>query len=117
MTICKATGLQPTGLLGSIASFRDLAAFEAFEQGAARGTASVNLDGKMVDVPVYRRARLVRQREAGHACGGGGLTAGTALSSRQRTIAIGIQVHQMDAKLPVQSSIGPNTTPESDEPV
>src|SRR5262249_16261710 len=33
VTICKATGIQPTGLLGSIANFRDLAAFEA---GAVR---------------------------------------------------------------------------------
>jgi len=108
VTVCLATGLRPTGLLGSIAGFRDLAVFEAaaararqlgcegagcihpdqvpvlnrvfspdparveharrvveaFEQGLQRGTASVNLDGKMVDVPVYRRARLLLERAA-----------------------------------------------------
>ena len=35
---------------------------EAFEDGVRRGTASVNLDGKMVDVPVYRRAQVVMAR-------------------------------------------------------
>jgi citrate lyase subunit beta/citryl-CoA lyase len=94
------------GLLGSIAGFRDLPAFEgaatrarhlgcegagcihpeqvvilnrvfspdpervqyarraveAFEEGLRRGTASVNLDGKMVDVPVYRRAQIILER-------------------------------------------------------
>lgn len=108
VTICKALGLVPTGLVGSIAGFRELDAFElaavrarqlgcegagcihpdqvailnrvfsppadkveharrvveAFEQGLARGTASVNLDGRMVDVPVYRRARLILDRAA-----------------------------------------------------
>jgi citrate lyase subunit beta/citryl-CoA lyase len=106
VTVCKAIGIQPVGLLGSIADFRNLAAFEgaatrarslgcegagcihpeqvvvlnrvfspdpqkveyarraveAFEEGVKRGTASVNLDGKMVDVPVYRRAQLILQR-------------------------------------------------------
>lgn len=108
VTICKALGLTPTGLLGSIAGFRDLDTFEmaaararqlgcegggcihpdqvpilnrvfspapdkveharrvveAFEEGLVRGTASVNLDGRMVDVPVYRRARLILDRAA-----------------------------------------------------
>ncbi len=32
-------------------------------------------------------------------------------------MAIGVHVHQIDAKLPVQSSIGPNTMPEREEPV
>ena len=103
VTVCKALGIQATGLLGSIAEFRDLAAFEAaaararqlgcegagcihpdqvavlnrvfspapdkveharrvieaFEDGLKRGTASVSLDGKMVDIPVYRRAQVV----------------------------------------------------------
>ena len=98
--------MQPTGLVGSIAGFRDLAVFEqaaqrarqlgcegagcihpdqvtvlnrvftpdpakvdyarrvveAFEDGVRRGTASVNLDGKMVDVPVYKRAQVVLAR-------------------------------------------------------
>jgi citrate lyase subunit beta/citryl-CoA lyase len=106
VTICKAVGVQPTGLVGSIAGFRDLAVFEqaaqrarqlgcegagcihpdqvtvlnrvftpdaavverarrvveAFEDGVRRGTASVNLDGAMVDVPVYRRAQVVMAR-------------------------------------------------------
>jgi citrate lyase subunit beta/citryl-CoA lyase len=106
VTVCKAVGVQPTGLVGSIAGFRDLAVFEqaaqrarqlgcegagcihpdqvavlnrvftpdpakveharrvveAFEDGVRRGTASVNLDGRMVDVPVYRRAQVVLAR-------------------------------------------------------
>jgi citrate lyase beta subunit len=106
VAVCRASGIQPTGLVGSIAGFRDLAAFEAaaqrarqlgcegagcihpdqvtvlnrvfspdparieharrvveaFEDGVRRGTASVNLDGKMVDVPVYKRAQVVLAR-------------------------------------------------------
>jgi citrate lyase subunit beta / citryl-CoA lyase len=106
VTVCKAVGVQPTGLVGSIAGFRDLPAFEqaavrarqlgcegagcihpdqvtvlnrvftpdparvaharrvieAFEEGVRRGTASVNLDGAMVDVPVYKRAQVVMTR-------------------------------------------------------
>jgi citrate lyase subunit beta/citryl-CoA lyase len=106
VTICKATGITPTGLVGSIAGFRDIAVFEgaaerarqlgclgagcihpdqvsvlnrvfspdpakveyaervvaAFEEGVRRGTASVNVDGKMVDVPVYKRALVVLNR-------------------------------------------------------
>jgi citrate lyase subunit beta/citryl-CoA lyase len=106
VTICKATGVEATGLVGSIAGFRDLATFEAaavrarqlgclgagcihpdqvvvlnrvftpdpdkaayarrvveaFEEGVRKGTASVNLDGKMVDVPVYKRALVILER-------------------------------------------------------
>jgi len=106
VTICKAVGVQSTGLVGSIAGFRDLATFEqaalrarqlgcegagcihpdqvivlnrvftpdpakvedarrvveAFEEGVRRGTASVSLDGRMVDVPVYKRAQVVLAR-------------------------------------------------------
>jgi citrate lyase subunit beta / citryl-CoA lyase len=106
VTICKAVGIQPTGLLGSIAGFRDIAVFEgaaerarrlgclgagcihpdqvtvlnrvfspdptkvayaervvaAFEDGVRRGTASVSVDGKMVDVPVYKRALVILAR-------------------------------------------------------
>ena len=106
VTICKAIGVEPTGLVGSIAGFRDLVTFEgaatrarqlgclgagcihpdqvtvlnrvftpdpakveharrvvqAFEDGVRRGTASINLDGKMVDVPVYKRAQVVLAR-------------------------------------------------------
>jgi citrate lyase subunit beta / citryl-CoA lyase len=106
VSVCKAVGVQPTGLVGSIAGFRDLPVFEqaavrarqlgcegagcihpdqvtvlnrvftpdparveharrvveAFEDGVRRGTASVNLDGAMVDVPVYKRAQVVMAR-------------------------------------------------------
>ena len=106
VTICKAVGIEATGLVGSIAGFRDLATFEAaaqrarqlgcegagcihpdqvtvlnrvftpdpakaeyarrvveaFEEGVRKGTASVNLDGKMVDVPVYKRALVILER-------------------------------------------------------
>ena len=106
VAIAKAAGVQPTGLLGSIAGFRDLAAFEGaatrarqlgcegagcihpdqvgvlnrvfspdpakveyarrvvevFEDGLRRATASVNLDGKMVDIPVYKRAEVILAR-------------------------------------------------------
>src|SRR4030095_673560 len=97
VSVGKAGGVTPTGLVGSIAGFRDLATFEgaaqrarqlgcegagcihpdqvtvlnrvftpdpakveharrvaeAYEDGVRRGTASVDLDGKMVHVPVY----------------------------------------------------------------
>ena len=106
VTICKAVGIEATGLVGSIAGFRDLGTFEAaaqrarqlgcegagcihpdqvtvlnrvftpdpekaeyarrvveaFEEGVRKGTASVNLDGKMVDVPVYKRALVILER-------------------------------------------------------
>lgn len=106
VTVCKAAGIRPMGLLGSIAVFRDLQGFEqaaararqvgcegascihpdqvpvlnqvfspppekveyarraveAFEEGVRRGTASVNMDGKMVDIPVYNRSKLILQR-------------------------------------------------------
>ena len=32
---------------------------QAYEEGVGRGTASVNLDGKMVDIPVYHRAKII----------------------------------------------------------
>jgi hypothetical protein len=35
---------------------------EAFDEGVRKGTASVNLDGKMVDVPVYKRALVILER-------------------------------------------------------
>ena len=106
ITVCKAAGIRPMGLLGSIAEFRDLQGFEqaaararqlgcegascihpdqvpvlnrvfspppekveyarraveVFEEGVRRGTASVNLDGKMVDIPVYNRSKRILQR-------------------------------------------------------
>jgi citrate lyase subunit beta/citryl-CoA lyase len=108
VTVCMAYGITPLGLLGSIAGFRDLEAFEqsaararrlgcvgascihpdqvdvlhrvfspapaaltharaaaeAFEAGLKQGTASVNLDGAMVDIPVYRRATHLLERAA-----------------------------------------------------
>lgn len=101
VTVCKAYGISPRGLLGSIAGFRDLEGFEqaamrarqlgcegascihpdqveilnrvftpaperveyacrvveAYMEGLKKGTSSVNLDGKMVDIPVYERAK------------------------------------------------------------
>jgi len=106
VTTCKANGIMPMGLLGSIGGFRDLEGFEraasrarqigcegascihpdqvevlnrifspdsakvgyarrvveAFAEGLKRGTASVNVDGQMVDIPVYHRARLILNR-------------------------------------------------------
>lgn len=106
VTICKAAGIRPMGLLGSVGGFGDLEGFEraasrarqlgcegascihpaqvevlnrvfspdtakveyarraveALEEGLKQGTASVNLDGKMVDIPVYNRARLILER-------------------------------------------------------
>ena len=108
VTVCKAAGLAPMGLLGSIAGFRDLGAFEqaaarardlgcvgascihpdqvavlnsvfspppgkvdyarravdAFEAGLRNGTASVSVEGAMVDTPVYRRAKHILDRAA-----------------------------------------------------
>ena len=34
----------------------------SFEDGIKRGTASVNLDGKMVDIPVVKRAEVILAR-------------------------------------------------------
>jgi citrate lyase subunit beta/citryl-CoA lyase len=106
VTTCKANGVMPMGLLGSIGGFRDLEGFEraasrarqigcegascihpdqvevlnrvfspdsakveyarrvveAFAEGLKRGTASVNVNGQMVDIPVYNRARLILNR-------------------------------------------------------
>ncbi|MCK7473322.1 MAG: aldolase/citrate lyase family protein [Rhodopseudomonas palustris] len=109
VTVCKAVGIAPMGLLGSIAGFRDLGAFEraasrardlgcvgascihpdqvailnrvfyaaagesrvrtderpeAFEAGLRNGTASVSVDGAMVDTPVYRRAKHILEQAA-----------------------------------------------------
>ena len=35
---------------------------DAFAEGLKRGTASVNLDGKMVDIPVVKRAEVILER-------------------------------------------------------
>lgn len=104
--ICKAKKIRATGLLGSVAGYKDLEGFEraamrgrqlgtegagcihpdhvkilhkvfspspdkveyarravqAFEEGVKRGTASVGMDGKMVDIPVYYRAKIILDR-------------------------------------------------------
>jgi citrate lyase subunit beta/citryl-CoA lyase len=106
VTVCKVYQLRPTGILGSVAGFRDIEGFEkaalrgrqigtqgagcihpdhvkilnrvfsptpdsvayarrvveAFEEGVEKGTASVGLDGKMVDIPVYYRAKIILDR-------------------------------------------------------
>jgi citrate lyase subunit beta / citryl-CoA lyase len=106
VTVCKAAGVSPLGILGSVARVRDLDGFEraaerarqlgcegafcvhpdqvailnrvfsptprdveharrvvqAFEEGSKLGRAAVNLDGGMVDTPIYKRAQLVLQR-------------------------------------------------------
>jgi len=108
VTVCKAAGIAPMGLLGSIAGFRDLGSFEqaaarardlgcvgascihpdqvavlnrvfspppekverarraveAFEAALRNGTASVSMDGAMVDTPVYRRAQRILEQAA-----------------------------------------------------
>ncbi len=100
---CKAAGINPMGVLGTVAGFRDSEGFErsaeaakqlgftgaycihpdqvpilnrvftpvpekvefarrvvaAFEEGLAQGRASINLDGRMVDTPVYKRAKAL----------------------------------------------------------
>lgn len=106
VTVCKAAGIRPMGILGSVAGFRDLEAFrraaergrglgstgafcihpdqvgvlnkvfspspsdvehasrvvQAFEEGLSKGRASVTLDDRMVDTPVYKRAKLALER-------------------------------------------------------
>jgi citrate lyase subunit beta / citryl-CoA lyase len=106
VTVCKAVGISPMGILGSVAGFRDLDGFrraaergrnlgstgafcihpdqvgilnqvfsqsqhdvdharrvvEAFEEGLSRGRAAVTLEGRMVDTPVYKRAKLTLER-------------------------------------------------------
>jgi len=106
ITVSKALGLRPIGLLGSLAGFRDLEGFtraaerasqlgceggvcihpnqvpilnrvfapkteqvdqarrivEAFENGLSAGTAAVEVDGRMVDLTVYLRAKMIFDR-------------------------------------------------------
>jgi len=106
VTVCKALGIKPMGLLGSIGNFGDLEGFEhsadrarqvgcegaacihpnqvtvlnrvfspaadkvayakrvvqAFEDGVNSGTASVNVDGNMVDIPIYYRAKTILEK-------------------------------------------------------
>jgi citrate lyase subunit beta / citryl-CoA lyase len=37
---------------------------QVFEEGVARGTASVSFDGKMIDIPIYHRAQRILERAA-----------------------------------------------------
>ncbi|MEW6351471.1 MAG: CoA ester lyase [Thermodesulfobacteriota bacterium] len=103
---CKAAGINPMGVLGTVAGFRDSEGFErtaeaarqigftgaycihpdqvpilnrvftplpekvdfarrvvtAFEEGLAQGRASISLDGRMVDTPVYKRGKALLER-------------------------------------------------------
>jgi citrate lyase subunit beta/citryl-CoA lyase len=106
ITVAKAAGVAPIGLMGSVGGFRDLEGFrrlaensasmgcegafcihpdqveilnkafsppaekialsqrivDAFEEAMKQGRASINLEGRMVDTPVYKQARLVLER-------------------------------------------------------
>jgi len=106
VTVSKALGIKPMGLLGSIGNFGDLEGFEfsanrarqvgcegagcihpnqvtvlnrvfspsaekvayakrvveAFESGVNSGTASVNVDGNMVDIPIYYRVKTILEK-------------------------------------------------------
>jgi len=106
ITVAKAAGVAPLGIMGTVAGFRDLEGFKrmaenaaglgcegafcihpdqvgvlnkvfspfpenialsqrtvaAFEEGMKAGRASINLDGRMVDTPIYRQAKLVCER-------------------------------------------------------
>jgi citrate lyase subunit beta/citryl-CoA lyase len=101
VNVCRAYGVNPMGILGSVASYRDLDAFryaaergrnlgaigafcihpdqvlvlnevfsprkeiveqagkiiDVFEEALKQGRASTSLDGKMVDTPIYKRAK------------------------------------------------------------
>lgn len=105
-TTCKAARINPIGIQGSVAGFRDPAGFErasersrsfgftggycihpdqvpilnrvfspspakidharrvifAFEEGLRNGRASVSLDNRMVDTPIYKQAKLCIER-------------------------------------------------------
>ena len=104
--VCKAAGISPMGIFGSVAGYRDAVGFEraarqscdigctgafcihpdqvpilnrvfsppparieharrvvaAFEEGLKNGRASVSLDNRMVDPPIYKQALLVIER-------------------------------------------------------
>lgn len=107
--VCRSVGASPIGIMGSVADFSDLMAFEraalrsrglgfsgafcihpdqvsvlnrvftpsasridhakrivqAFEEGLTAGRASVNLEGRMVDTPIYKQAlRILEIAEA-----------------------------------------------------
>ena len=106
ITVCKAAGVSPMGVMGTVAGFRDSESFKrmaenacelgcvgafcihpdqvgilnkvfspspekialsqrivtAFEEGLKAGRASINLDGRMVDTPIYKQAQRVLDR-------------------------------------------------------
>ncbi|MDQ7785332.1 MAG: CoA ester lyase [Desulfomonilaceae bacterium] len=108
VTVCKAEGLNPMGIVGTVAGFKDTVGFEqaaergreigctgafcihpkqvtvlnrvfspvpekmdwarravqAFEKGVEEGKAAVSLDGRMVDTPIYKQAKLLMERAA-----------------------------------------------------
>jgi len=108
VTVCKAEGLNPMGVVGTVAGFKDTVGFEqaaqrgrelgctgafcihpkqvpilnrvfspvpekmdwarravqAFEQGVEQGKAAISLDGRMVDTPIYKQAKLLIARAA-----------------------------------------------------
>ncbi len=108
VTVCKAEGLNPMGILGTVAGFKDTVGFEqaaqrgrelgctgafcihpnqvpilnrifspvpekmdwarravqAFEHGVEQGKAAVSLDGRMIDTPIYKQAKLLMERAA-----------------------------------------------------
>lgn len=106
IVVCKAYGISPMGIFGTVAGFRDAEGFEraahrgremgctgafcihpdqvqilnrvfsppparveharrvaaAFEEGLKSGRASVSLDNRMVDTPIYKQALLVLEQ-------------------------------------------------------
>lgn len=106
VNICKEVGVEPLGVLGSVADFTDLEAFRraaergrqlgatgafcihpgqvtelnsvfspdpeavehakrvvaAFEKGLEEGRAAVSLDGRMVDTPIFKRAKALLEK-------------------------------------------------------
>ncbi len=106
--MCKAEGINPMGIVGSVANFKDTVGFQqaaergrelgctgalcihpkqvqslnrvfspvpekldwahravrAFEEGVEQGKAAVSLDGRMVDTPIYKQAKLLMERAA-----------------------------------------------------
>lgn len=106
ITVCKASGIMPLGVLGSLAKIRDMDSFEkaaqrgfklgfvgtlcvhpdqvpianrvyspsdeqrqdalriveAFEDGIWSGRAAISLDDRMIDTPIYKRAKQTLDR-------------------------------------------------------
>lgn len=106
ITVCKASGIMPLGVLGSLATIRDMESFEkaalrgfqsgfvgtlcvhpdqvaianrvfspsdalrqdaqrvveAFEEGMRNGRAAISLGDRMIDTPIYKRAKQTLDR-------------------------------------------------------